>query len=113
VNNDDPAAVKAVPMPPRTNGHISSQYPANAVPSQAPSTVSMIAAASRAGHDQRLDRAAPRGEDQEAADHRGHRAGAQRDRHQTSPSRVDCDGGYLAVVGSINPDARSGELASQ
>jgi hypothetical protein len=45
VNIEDPAAVNAVPMPPRTSGHISSQYPINAVPSHAASWASKIAAA--------------------------------------------------------------------
>ncbi len=37
VSIEDPAAVNAVPMLPWTSGHISSQYPMNAVPSQAAS----------------------------------------------------------------------------
>jgi hypothetical protein len=43
VNIEDPAVLKAVLMPPLTNGHISSQKPTSAAPSHAASDASKIA----------------------------------------------------------------------
>ena len=43
VNIDDPAVLKAVPMPPLTSGHISSQNPISATPSHAASEASRTA----------------------------------------------------------------------